>query len=400
MLAAALASSLLATPLATAPAAGAPTGESWSVDVSAIADDDTNVAVIGGHLRLARGDAAAADAADPRPLGSLVSESHRLDTPADRFTVSAETAGPPGTAVLVEVRGQGSTEGLWSEWISLDEPLPAPATVVQVRVTLLGSPSDTRSGGPVVRAVHVTAHSAATAAAAAPAVAEPLTFRVFATRVGLVGRTTANGHVIAERDHFVALPSRRGLSPRGTGDYTVRVCAANGRCAWAPVWDVGPWNTRDDYWNGPGTRQSWTDLPQGTPQAQAAIQHGYNGGRDQYARQVRNPAGIDLGDGTFRDALRLPSNSWVTVTYLWTGGGATIGTVRTTGGPLNVRSTPDTTNAPVGLAGNRATVHVQCQVTGQWATGTQGTTDVWLRISPGRYVSKAHVAAPPTPPCG
>ncbi len=39
------------------------------------------------------------------------------------------------------------------------------------------------------------------------------------------------------------------------------------RCAFAPVWDVGPWNTRDDYWNAPGTRENWGDLPQGMPQS-------------------------------------------------------------------------------------------------------------------------------------
>src|SRR6187551_3095083 len=74
-------------------------------------------------------------------------------------------------------------------------------------------------------------------------------YRVYATREGLVGGTTANGHVIRDRDHFAALPSRRGLSGRDSGDLTVRVCANNGRCEWAPVWDVGPWNVKDDYWN-------------------------------------------------------------------------------------------------------------------------------------------------------
>jgi hypothetical protein len=148
--------------------------------------------------------------------------------------------------------------------------------------------------------------------------ASPLTYRVFATREGLVGGTTANGHVIVPRDHFVALPSRRALSPRGTGTYSVKVCADNGRCETAPVWDVGPWNTRDDYWNPPAIRENWKDLPQGTPEAQAAYQNGYNGGKDQYGRRVTNPAGIDLADGTFWDGLGLTGNTWVTVTYLWT----------------------------------------------------------------------------------
>jgi hypothetical protein len=151
-----------------------------------------------------------------------------------------------------------------------------------------------------------------------PRSATPLSFRVFATREGAVGGTTANGHVITPRDHFVALPSRRALSPKGTTTYSVKVCADNGRCETAPVWDVGPWNTTDDYWNPPAVRQSWTNLPQGKPEAQAAYQDGYNGGKNGKGKKVKNPAGIDLADGTFWDGLGLTDNAWVTATYLWT----------------------------------------------------------------------------------
>jgi peptidoglycan hydrolase-like protein with peptidoglycan-binding domain len=149
--------------------------------------------------------------------------------------------------------------------------------------------------------------------------ATALTYRVFATREGLVGSSTANGHVIVAKDHFVALPSRRGLSPKNTTTYSVRVCnPANGRCLTAPVWDVGPWNTKDDYWNPSSQRQMWTDLPQGKPEAQAAYQNGYHGGKDEFGRTVLNPAGIDLADGVFAD-LGMTNNGFVNVTYLWTG---------------------------------------------------------------------------------
>src|SRR5690348_16536396 len=67
---------------------------------------------------------------------------------------------------------------------------------------------------------------------------------VWATREGLVGGTTANGHIVQPRDNFVSLPSRNGLSAKGTGAMSVRVCA-NSRCVYEPVWDTGPWNTRD-----------------------------------------------------------------------------------------------------------------------------------------------------------
>jgi hypothetical protein len=213
--------------------------------------------------------------------------------------------------------------------------------------------------------------------------------RVYATREGLVGGTTANGHVITDHDHFVALPSRRGLSGRGTGDLTVRVCATNGRCEWAPVWDVGPWNTNDDYWND--DREMWTDLPAGTPQAQAAFEDGHNGGRDQFGRRVGNPAAVDLADGTFWDGLRLTTNSWVTVQFLWTGSGPT-GTVRALS---KVRNAPRDSGAEVGLAAEHARVPLVCAVEGGSTTGTEGTSTTWYRLSTGKYLGAAHIAGAP-----
>ncbi len=228
---------------------------------------------------------------------------------------------------------------------------------------------------------------------AAPVVAHAETaarlFRVHATREGLVGGTTANGHVIGDRDHFVALPSRRGLSGRGSGDLTVRVCANNGRCEWAPVWDVGPWNAEDDYWND--DREMWTDLPAGTPQAQAAFEDGHNGGADQFGRRVGNPSGIDLADGTFWDGLRLTGNAWVTVQFLWTGSTPT-GTVRALS---VVRNGPRGSAGEVGLAARHARVPLVCSVDGESTTGTEGTSTTWYRLSTGKYLGAAHVAGAP-----
>src|SRR5690606_32595888 len=110
----------------------------------------------------------------------------------------------------------------------------------------------------------------------------------------------------------------RALAADGHGSRTVRVCApSTGRCEYAPVWDVGPWNIDDDYWSTAGQRERFADVPRGTPQAQAAYQDGHNGGADGFGRQVTNPAGIDLADGTFWDGLGLGTNSWVDVTFLW-----------------------------------------------------------------------------------
>src|SRR5919202_3175314 len=68
------------------------------------------------------------------------------------------------------------------------------------------------------------------------------TVRLFATREGLVGRKTANGHIVVDHDRFVALPSKRVLNPLDGRDFQVRL-SYKGRTAVAPVWDVGPWNT-------------------------------------------------------------------------------------------------------------------------------------------------------------
>jgi hypothetical protein len=242
---------------------------------------------------------------------------------------------------------------------------------------------------PLVAVGVFVAPSVARAAADTP----PVTYPVFATREGLVGGTTANGHVIVDRDHFAALPSRRGLSTKGTGDFTVRVCAAStSRCAYAPVWDVGPWNTRDDYWNE--ARENWPDLPRGTPEAQAAYTDGYNGGKDQFGRQVQNPAGIDLADGTFWDALLLTDNAWVTVTYLWTGTGGVHGRIDVGGAPLRLRSAPNTSASIVGLAGEYSQVPIECQVVGDLIAGRVRTTDLWNRVAPGTYLSHAFTAVP------
>lgn len=153
------------------------------------------------------------------------------------------------------------------------------------------------------------------APAAAPQQAVAPTYNIYATREGLVGYTTANGHVIQPRDRFVALPSRSALSPNGTDTYKVRL-TYNGRTVVVPVWDIGPWNTTDDYWSA--TRR-YRDLPVGVPMAFAAFHHGYNGGRDEFGRRVLHPNGIDIADGTFLDDLGMTKDDFVQVTFLWLG---------------------------------------------------------------------------------
>ncbi|QJY46325.1 hypothetical protein [Pseudonocardia broussonetiae] len=370
---------------APAAAAEAVPASVWSPDL--VAGESAGVVVDGGTARLdhAGTHLLPADSdGTPVPTGLLTLPTHALGMRTDRVETAVDGDLPEGSTAAVDVRGRRASGG-WTEWVPTTgttpttgtATLPEPTSEVQTRLVLTGDPA----AEPAVRGVTVTAHPAA---ARTEAVVETATlnYRVFATREGLAGGTTANGHVIAERDHFVALPSRRALAPRNTSDYSVKVCAPNGRCAFAPVWDVGPWNTRDDYWNPSDQRQEWKDLPQGVPQAQAAHTDGYNGGRDQYGRTPSNPAGIDLGDGLFWDALGLTDNAWVSVDYLWTG------SVRlslvSSESPVDVLAAPDAAAEVVGVAAERAAVPVEC--------ATTSGSDRWLRIGADQYIGAQDVS--------
>ncbi|MEH1101657.1 hypothetical protein [Micromonospora sp. CPCC 205561] len=375
---------LVLTLLPSPGAARAAGGERWATDLSRVDADDVNVRSARAGLRLA--DSRTAPVRAPRGAvaeGLFHATPHTLARPATRVRASLDARAPAGTTAEAQVRGWRS--GGWTEWREATGAalFDRPVTRVQARVLLTTSRPGTTAE---VRAVRLTADTVAVAAAT-----PGLTYRVYATRIGLVGGVTANGHTIEARDHFVALPSRRSLAPAYTGDYTLRVCTTTGsRCEYAPVWDVGPWNTRDDYWNLSGVRENWKDLPQGRPQAQAAYQSGYNGGRDQFGRVVLNPAGVDLADGTFWDGLQLTTNAWVDVAYLWTGSGPR-GVVGD--GPLNLRAGAGTGYAVRGLAARYANVPIECYVAGQTVAGPYGTTNRWNRLAPGQYVSHAYVSA-------
>ncbi|WP_433504384.1 hypothetical protein ACQP04_33095 [Pseudonocardia halophobica] len=390
----AAATALAAGGVAPAGASGGGSSTTWSADLAS--GEAAGVTDGGDGVRLDPATAFSApveqggmteDAAPTGavPTGLLTLAPRDLDRPTSRVDSVVDGDLPPGTTASVDVRGRTPAGG-WTEWIpatasgadSGSVTLPGSTSEVQGRLVLTGTVEGT---APTVRGVTLTAASApATEGGLDLTEGAPFSANVFATREGLVGGTTSNGHVITERDHFVALPSRRALSPRDTSDYSVRVCAPNGRCAFAPVWDVGPWNTRDDYWNPAGERQEWKDLPRGVPQAQAAFRDGYNGGNDQFGRKLVNPAGIDLADGVFWDALGLKDNSQVQVDYLWTGS-VRLSKVESDSedGTAQVRSAPSDDAEVVGVAADTADVPVQC------ATGTG--SDAWLRIGDGQFLS-------------
>lgn len=359
-----------------------------------------------------------------RRTGLATFPEQELPEPTDTVDVSVRTTGE-AEEVLTEARGHRA-DGMWTEWQQTRSGggrvvLPEAVDEVQVRVEVS---SKAEKGGASVDEVRVRPVESSVAttdetpkdssdsessdggtgeAAKGDDVPRPFSARLFATRIGLVGETTANGHTVRPDDHFVALPSRRGLSTRGGGEYTVRVCSTGAlgpkaegdtenhdpRCAYLPVWDVGPWNITDDHWND--DRESWRDLDRGRPQAQAAYTEGHNDGLDGFGRRVQNPAGIDLADGAFNEGLQLPTNGWVEVDYLWTAeyrDRAEV-TTATQSDPVIVRTGPGTHYDTIGLAAHKANVDVACQVIGDPATGPNGVSDVWYRIGEGHYIPAA-----------
>ena len=370
----------------------APVG--WTVDLSRGGTSAVNVRYAAGALQVRSRTFSPAGERPGLGYGSQIYPVHTVGHPVNRVHAVLDATVPASTQVTIDVRGMDGT-GAWTEWRETDASgiavLPRVVDKVQARLDLVS-----HAGAVKVRSLKLSADTtpvAVTAQTVRPAAA--LSYQVYATREGLVGGTTANGHVIQTSDHFVALPSGRGLSPNGTSTYSVTVCGP-ARCETAPVWDVGPWNTTDDYWNPAGTRQSWTNLAQGMPEAQAAYQTGYNGGHDQFGRAVSNPAGIDLADGTFYN-VGLNDNGFVTVTYNWTSGGGSTGTTNfpTWGTDVNIHGQANTTSGVVAQLANPTTVAVQCQVHGENITYDGITNDAWSYLPAyGGYISNIFINVP------
>ena len=90
----------------------------------------------------------------------------------------------------------------------------------------------------------------------------------------------------------VALPHRK---VKFSGGRRVRITdVGKGTRTRAPVKETGPWNIRDNYWRASRDRSMWRNLPRCVPEAEAAFFDNYHGGKDQFGREVRNPAGIDI----------------------------------------------------------------------------------------------------------
>jgi hypothetical protein len=272
-------------------------------------------------------------------------------SPAIQFSTSFQTLRidytariPPGSAVRLDVRA--SVDGVrWTAWaIGLISGTSATfdrfARFAQYRATLLGN----AGVGPIVRTVQLVPVSAPAQFSALDATAQPVapTYQVHATRQGMIGGRTANGHRITKRDHFVSLPSWRSLSSNGGREYLVRI-TYKGRSSVAPVYDVGPWNVHDDYWDA--QRERFGDLARGWPEDHAAYFDKYNGGRAEKGR-VSFPTAIDIGDGAWWDDLGIHGDQAVVdVTFLWLGSDP-LASAPTAAPPEPTAAPPEPTAAP------------------------------------------------------
>ena len=214
-------------------------------------------------------------------------------------------------------------------------------------------------------------------------------YMVYATREGLVGGSCANGHIIVANDHFVALPSGLVLNKNDkTYDFQVKVSYGN-KSVVAPVWDIGPWNVKDDYWNPDSLRQIYATLHhggkiglgEGVPESQAAYYYNYNqdwsgdfngSGSDYY--KVKLPAGIDLADGTFWNDLSLSDNSWVHVDYLWRPG------VSISDSVITVNTVPVESTFGGSVTGNEQTNSKGIIIDGPKGAYYSSTYYIWWKI--------------------
>lgn len=109
-------------------------------------------------------------------------------------------------------------------------------------------------------------------------------------------------------DKYVKFANRRWPIPDAYApyynnpDYSVMLCYPTTACTVSPnviVYDVGPWNEDDNYWDNErnptgNPRRLFSDLQICRDEAWFAFYYGYNNGMNQFGDTVLNPAGIDL----------------------------------------------------------------------------------------------------------
>jgi hypothetical protein len=264
----------------------------------------------------------------------------------------------------------------------------------------------TRSNQPPAPSLHAGEASPALTPSEDLAQSGFVTYRVFATQYQ---PNTAGAVEVALPDRcvkFASLGNTTALANANCGpgyplglDYRVTVARDNGAgSATFPVKEVGPWNLDDNYWNATsGTlrpRRLFTNLPTGTPEAQAAFTDGYNtvtnckdlnqnpyspprnGGADQFGRCVLNPAGIDLSFAAATQlGLKAGENAWLTVSFLWEPAASTYQAVT----PARILDTRVGTGAPAAPVGPGGQIDVA--VTGVGGVPVSGVAAVVLNVT-------------------
>jgi len=251
-------------------------------------------------------------------FGLFISPSTPLTSNTNAIRIDYQATLPAHAQIRIDLRA--SSDGRrWTAWQTDLAPNALAefslwARFAQYRVTLL---ADRES--PAITAIRLLPEQRPApfiALGQQPPVAP--TFTIRATRQGMVGGRTANGHTIKKRDRFVSLPCYCVLSSKDGNEYSVRL-SYKGRSVVVPVYDVGPWNRKDNYWDAQSQR-TFGDLRQGWPQDHAAYYDGYNDGKSGLGWKVRFPTAVDVGDGAWIDDLQIKGDqAELEVTFLWMG---------------------------------------------------------------------------------
>jgi hypothetical protein len=84
------------------------------------------------------------------------------------------------------------------------------------------------------------------------------------------------------------------------------------------VKEVGPWNTYDNYWMRKKHRTMFKRVARCKPEAQVAYYQNFNEGKDEFGREVLNPAGVEMTPDVARSmGLKKYQNAWVYVRFPW-----------------------------------------------------------------------------------
>ncbi len=139
---------------------------------------------------------------------------------------------------------------------------------------------------------------------------------------GRMVKSTSGGTLVCDRifatqykgyTRFEAALPHRGLK---FGDRPEVPIKRGKRTIRPRIKEVGPWNTYDNYWRSGKKRDMWRDLPRCKPEAEAAYFREYNRGKDEFGREVLNPAGVDLTPAAARKlGLDRYQNAWVDVRF-------------------------------------------------------------------------------------